>query len=394
MLLITGFIFLCFHLASSDVNQVAVQNVARSSNDFSKSMYQEMKSIPGNLFFSPLSLHTALAMLYLGSEGRTRVEFGQGLRLGNLEDEALKNGYQGLSEQLKSNDSSLILDIANKIFMAQDFSIKEGYSNDVARYFQSSIEKVNFGESEKARNTINGWVEEKTNHKIRDLLPPDAINNAVRTVLVNAIYFKGTWKTEFNKDSTRDGIFYGENGNKTAKLMYVHSEFRYSDSSELGAQILELPYKGTPEISMIIILPHRGTPLSEVENKLASFNLDTIQWNKVKVHVTIPKFKIEQVIDLNGVLEKMGLRSIFRVGADFSLMADEPVVVSKAIQKAFIEVNEEGSEAAAASAVIHTLSLGPSRKSPEYFEADRPFIFFLTKGRRRTLLFSGRVSTL
>lgn len=357
--------------------QNEIQQLGSKTNDFTMAMYQILKSTPGNLFFSPLSCHTVLSMLYPGSSGKTKDEFKTGLRLGNIEDQKLLEGYSGLIEHLKSEDQQLVLDIANKIFMAQDYVLKEKYVNEVKQYFQTAIEKLNFGESAKATSTINKWVESKTNNKIKDLIPPNTLDSSTRAVLVNAIYFKGLWVKQFEKKDTKKQPFFQQTGGqKMVDMMKITSNYMYGEvnTDSMTAQVLEMPYKGTPNVSMVIVLPGQGVPIEKVEDNLGSLSSNTKMYGMTKVVVSLPKFKIEQTIGLNEILKKMGLVSMFGNGAQFTELSEEPVKVDKVIQKAFIDVNEEGTEAAAATAVIiGTTSVRDPVDEIKVFKANRPF---------------------
>jgi serpin B len=246
-------------------------------------------------------------------------------------------------------------------------------------------------ENEQARQKINGWVEWQTNRRVRDLLQPGVVAADTRLVLVNAIYFKGEWATEFPKSATHEGPFYLADGRSVqVPLMSQTGNFRHRQEGEL--HILEMPYTGN-DLSMVVLLPAKATGLGDLEAKLA--RADLVGWlkdlQKEKVEVTLPRFKLVWEAALKTTLSEMGMPLPFSEGADFSGMNDgrEPLSLKAVVHKAFVEVNEEGTEAAAATgAVARSLSL----PVVPTFRADHPFVFLIRDRRNGSILFLGRYS--
>ena len=362
---------------ASELLEVTTGN-SRFANKFYKIIAEEEKG--KNVFFSPISAHTVLSMAYQGAAGSTADSFASALHVKN-QDIAAK-GYQNVMSSL-NNVENVMLHIANKIYIMQNFPLKSKFETATRELFLSETETVNFGENVESAKKINGWVEEKTNSKIKDLIEPNALNSLTRLVLVNAIYFKGNWLHQFNKNATRTEKFYiSETDTVDCEMMHITKRFFYADDDDLDAQILEMKYTNQ-NVSMVIILPRKRTGIEELEKKLVDVDLSTItqKVRQVEVEVSLPKFKIETTMDLKGVLEKMGLGIIFEPSrADFSEISDSPeqLYVSKVIQKAFIEVNEEGAEAAAATAVMVAFKCSrPMNFEKVKFVADHSFIMIL-----------------
>ncbi|XP_044752151.1 antichymotrypsin-2-like isoform X3 [Coccinella septempunctata] len=361
--------------------------VLQSNGQFSNNLYKILAENPGNVFFSPISAHAVLSMSYLGAEGSTKDAYVKSLALPDKETTA--NGYQQISSKL-NNAPNVTLYMANKVYVSNVAKLKESFSKAVSEKFNSEVQCLNFAASAEAANTINKWVEQKTVNKIKNLISPGDLNSLTRLVLVNAIYFKGTWHNKFDRDDTRTEPFYlNENDKIDVQMMHVQSEFRYMHSDELKAKILEMPYTNQ-EFSMVIILPDERDGIKDLEAKLEKVDLTKITEGTFKgeVNVALPKFKIETTINMNEALDKLGLGEIFDSSADFSGMLEgkEALSVSKVIQKAFIEVNEEGAEAAAATEIQFVLTSAPMTN---YFLADHPFIIILRQ--KTNILFTGRI---
>jgi len=249
---------------------------------------------------------------------------------------------------------------------------------------------LDFAKSEEARKTINTWVEEKTNDKIKDLIPAGALDSLTRLVLTNAIYFKGDWSIKFKEENTKESDFHITE-QKTAKvqMMYQKENFEYANLDNM--QLLQMHYKGD-ELSMLIILPKTIGDMEAIESNL---NLETLQSNlkqmrKREVDVYLPKFKMTTgTLDITSILAKMGMKDAFSNAADFSGMSErKDLYISSVVHKAFVEVNEEGTEAAAATGVVMKLL---SISEPIVFRADRPFIFMIRDNATQSILFIGRV---
>ncbi|XP_041974476.1 antichymotrypsin-2-like isoform X3 [Aricia agestis] len=374
-----------FALAKADMDLKALSSsVAQFSAKFCNEL-DKTKSVVS----SPLSAEFVLALLTLGTTDTAHEELLTSLGIPN--DDAIRSSFSSLSTKLKAI-KGVTLNVANKVYIKEGaYELVKELEEDAVKVFDAAIEKINFGDSAAASNLINKWVEQKTNEKIKDLLSPDSVNDDTRLVLVNALYFKGSWKKKFDARATRDQPFYLNADTKVdVPMMYKEDDYKYGQSEELKAQLLEIPYEGE-SASMLIVLPNDITGLDGVLQKLAGgydlmAELDKM-WS-TKVQVTMPKFKIETEIDLMSVLPKLGIKAIFdssNSGLTKILNNNESLYVSKAVQKAFIEVNEEGAEAAAATAfVVECRSLVLS----EEFLADHPF-FYLLMEENRTPIFIG-----
>nr|XP_034824065.1 antichymotrypsin-2-like isoform X4 [Maniola hyperantus] len=332
-----------------------------------------------NVVSSPLSAEFVLALVALGCEGAAHSELLKGLGIPN--DDAIRSAFTSVSQKLRAV-KGVTLNVANKVYIKDgDYDLNEQLKTDAIKVFDAGLEKVNFGDAAAAANLINQWVESKTNKKIKDLITSDCLNEDTRLVLVNALYFKGTWSKQFDPNNTSDQPFY-INAQTTVDvpMMYREGDYWYGESQELGVQLLRITYVGD-EASMLIVLPNEISGLDAVLAKLADgFDLmaEVDKMHETKVQVSIPKFKIESEIDLGELLPKLGIKTIFDKGnSGLTKMLNKPesLYVSKAIQKAFIEVNEEGAEAAAATGMLVMACCAMIDEIPvPRFVADRPFL--------------------
>ncbi|XP_076474265.1 antichymotrypsin-2-like isoform X3 [Bombus vancouverensis nearcticus] len=380
-------------MSEAEKNVEALRSVLESANQFSSPFFQTVvKHNPGNLITSPLSVGVVLAMAAYGARGNTKAQFRNVLHLPTSESLAT-SGYQSLIDNL-NNVKDNKLAVANKIFVAASLNLKPSYKNLTEVYFRSASQLVNFAQNKEAANIINSWVEQNTNNLIKELISAEMLDDMTRLVLVNAIYFKGQWKDKFDPKSTSDMPFHTSKSEvKNVSTMYRQGKYKYGELPDLNAKFVVIPYKGD-ELSMIIILPNEIDGLPDVEKKLQSTNLTNIlsQGYKEEVELWLPKFKVESMLKLNDVLKEMGLTDAFS-NADFSEIADgENLYISDVIQKAYIEVNEEGSEAAAATGVVLMYYSYPSWTP---MKIDRPFYYAIYKSQTENqdilMLFSGHV---
>ncbi|XP_076671482.1 leukocyte elastase inhibitor isoform X11 [Andrena cerasifolii] len=360
-------------MANTVGDNQALRAVSQGTNAFSSQLFQTVvEENPGNLIMSPLSAAVVLAMAAYGARGETENQFKKVLHLPST-DSLGTSGYQALIDNINNvKENTLVL--ANKVFTAEKFSVKPSYRELTETYFRSITQLVNFAKSDEAAATINTWVKENTNNRIDGIVSASDLDETTALVLVNAVYFKGQWRNKFNPTFTRDMPFHiNEQTVKNVPTMHRQGSYRYGELPNLNAKFVEIPYQGN-ELSMVIILPNEINGLPMVEKKLQGMSIADIlkQGYEREVQLQLPKFKIEKKIDLNSVLEKMGLTDMFTAHANFSGIADNKLAVSKVVQKAFIEVNEEGSEAAAVTGVILTTRSMVYRTQ---LMIDHPFVY-------------------
>ncbi|CAB3370921.1 Hypothetical predicted protein [Cloeon dipterum] len=356
---------------------------------FGVNFYKAIGEQSGNLIASPLSAYFALAMVLMGARGKSESEMLRVLRLpAGL---SAKNDIERLFSELTSHLNSMQqveLSLANRAFAAADIRIKPDYAKSLTKTFSSQIANVNFADP-KTKNLINEWVEKVTKNKIRNLFKDD-FDSATRLVLVNAVYFKGSWKNAFDKKLTSSQKFKTGGSSVQVQMMsHPRKTYMYRNLEEYNAQLLELPYKGG-ELSMVIILPNKDDGLAQLERSLGRADIAELlskASNTSNVIFSMPKFKIETSLKLNAYLQKMGLVDIFTKGANLTGISEESLSVTTVVQKAFIEVNEEGTEAAASTGIGIGLTSVPNFTD---FRCDHPFLYFVTFKRLFTL-FGGRV---
>jgi len=379
------------------INPEDVSNVTEANNEFALDFYYHLKDKEdGNIFFSPYSISSALAMTYEGAKGQTAKEMRSVFYFPD-DDNLRRTEYAGMFNEINKEDKEYQLHTANALWAEKDYKFLNEYFNTVEEYYGGKVTNLDFKKNaEEARLIINNWVEEKTNNKIKDLIPSGAVNTLTRLVLTNAVYFKGDWVKQFNEDDTKDKDFRISKDNVVRVSMMERTDkearFNYSENNEL--QILEMPYSGE-ELSMLILLP-KDNDLETLENSLSAKNLS--KWKKnlkeERVKIFIPKFKFETKYFMANDLKEMGMPAAFSGLADFSGMTgNRDLFISQVIHQAFVEVNEEGTEAAAATAVIVALSSAIPNKTPKIlvFRADHPFMFLIQHNATGNILFMGRV---
>ena len=362
----------------SQADDTEVINVVDNNNQFALELYSELNDNEDNVFFSPYSIAAALAMAYEGARGETAEEMQSVLHFPE-NDIIRRSSYARIHNLINKQDKDYKLYSANAFWAQEKYPFLAEYINIVQKYYAAEANNLDFvTETEKSRQTINNWVEEQTNDKIKDLIPSGAINPLTRLVLTNAIYFKGDWVLKFNKRKTREADF-RISPDKTVKVQMMSltgnkAKFNYAFIPDEELQIIELPYEGE-ELSMLILLPKEGG-LSSFEESLTAEKLNELRnrMRETKIDVYMPKFKFETKYFLPETLSKMGMPTAFKwPGADFSGMdGTQDLFISKVIHQAFVEVNEEGTEAAAATAI--SMELGAM---PNFFRADHPFIFMI-----------------
>jgi serpin B len=377
---------------------VILNNVVDANNQFAFDLYSKYESKEGNMFFSPYSISSALAMTYEGAKGKTAAEMQSVLHLSN-DKATIHSGFADINTGLNKADKSYQLSVANALWAQKDYPFKQDYFDTVNTYYGGKVANLDFvKETEKSRVTINTWVENNTNDRIKDLIPKGLITNDTRLVLTNAIYFKANWTNKFDAKDTSDEQFKLGSGDKiTTSMMYQTTFFNYSENDE--TQMLEMDYLGN-DLSMLIILPKEDN-LSQVESGLTIDELNTLKkdMKTYNVKVTLPKFKFETKYFMKQDLIDMGMPTAFDGSqADFTGMwtrqNNENLYISQVIHQTFIEVAENGTEAAAATAVIimETSSVQIEQEPVVVFNADHPFMFIIQEKATGNILFMGRLS--
>ncbi|XP_065155061.1 leukocyte elastase inhibitor-like isoform X3 [Paramisgurnus dabryanus] len=386
-----------------------MESLSAANTQFSLNVFKKISEINTsgkNVFYSPLSISSALAMVSLGAEGNTKDQILQVLCLNKSgpdiesadQEDLIHSSYNKLMSELNEPGVPYMLSLANRLYGEKSYQFIDKFISETQKYYQAGLESVDFiKNSEAARVNINNWVEENTQGKIKDLLAQGIVNDLTRLVLVNAIYFKGNWEKKFSKEATVEQQFkVNKNETKPVKMMSQESEFPVTFIPEVNSKILELPYVGKI-LSMLIILPNEieddTTGLQQLEKTLTYEKL--MEWTKPdkmsvdKIQISLPQFKLEETYDMKNLLVKLGMVDAFEMGnANFSgLSPQNDLVVSEVIHKSFVEVNEEGTEAAAATGVVMMLE---SCMLPLIFNADHPFLFLIRHNPTNTILFYGR----
>ena len=378
---------------ASPSEQPEISKLVAANTDFAVDLYRELcKSEPSNIFFSPVSISLALAMAYLGACKKTAAEMKKTLKLTALSDEDVHEAYKEMNQVLHG-DSSYILRTANRIFASKSYTFLQDFLDATKKFYNAEAQVLDFaGDAEGSRKTINSWVEDQTASKINNLLPEGSLHATTAMVLVNAIYFKGDWLDKFKAVFTKSRKF-----NVTAaysvdvQMMNQEEDMPFGMNEELDCQIVELPYE-EKELSMFIILPNQVNGLGELEKKITSDVLQklTSEMDIRYVELSLPKFKLEHQFSVKDKLMARGMKDFFTAGkADLSKMdGTKQLYASDVIHKAFIEVNEKGSEAAAATAVMIPMCCFQGK----VFNADHPFLFFIRDNRSKGILFMGRLA--
>ncbi|HEV8347827.1 MAG TPA: serpin family protein [Vicinamibacterales bacterium] len=384
-------------LRAGPADQKAVANsgmaaVVDANNRFAIDLYSALDVGAGNVFFSPFSIATALAMAFEGARGTTADEMQKALHFPR-DDDARRSGFAAVQQTINHPNAAHRLNVANALWAQRDYRFLSTYTDIVRRYYGGTATNVDFLHANAdATRTIDRWIADKTNDKIKGMFPPGSLSSTTRLVLTNAIYFKGRWISEFDKKLTTDEDFrVGSRSAVKVPLMQTSGgTFKYAETPEL--QILELPYQGG-ELVMRIVLP-RTDDLRSLEKSLSMVRL-TAWTNALKhqrVDVFIPRFTFNARYSLNDSLDKLGMRTAFSAAADLSGMdGTRDLSIQAVIHQAFVDVNEEGTEAAAATgiAVVEATAIQPP---VPVFRADHPFVFMIQQAKSGNILFLGRVA--
>lgn len=390
----TGIIVFAVSINAVQPDPGSIDSLVMGNTEFAVKLYKKLKHREGNLFFSPYSISTALAMTYAGARVNTAKQMKKTLCF-KLDQQQLHPTFRLIEMKLNgiTEQGDVILNLANSLWPQDKYPFLKTYLNLVQENYSSVITPVNYKkDTEKVRLQINEWVENKTMEKIKNLIQPGYLDPLSRLVLVNAIYFKGKWLFQFDKENTQDAPFWSTPEKcDTVPMMHQKAKFGYDERDSL--QILELRYKGE-DISMFIILPMEKHGLDQVQKNLTAQNLT--EWTKYtstkEVVIFLPRFSMTSSFDLTKTLQAMGMKDAFAKGkSDFSGMDGKKkwLYIDAVVHKAFVDVNEEGTEAAAATAVMmRTLAIPVP---PPVVRADHPFLFVIRENSKGNILFVGRM---
>ena len=365
------------------------QQLVEADNTFGFDVFQRINEIEkDNFCISPLSISLALAMTYNGAEGETKTQMENALKVAGLSTEEINKSYQLLIDALLNADSKVTMEIAQSIWYNEGFNVLEEFKQVNQTYYDAEVNELDFSRSD-AKEIVNGWIEDKTHDKIKDMI--DRIGPEHVMFLINAIYFNGIWQTEFKKVNTDERTFYLNNGETLmASTMQKEDSVLYA-SNELFSSVI-LPY-GHGNFNMTILLPGEGKTCSDITAELNSDNWNS--WMKAyspqkEVNIFLPKFKTEYEIKLNKILKAMGMELAFTGAADFSgINGSGGIYIDYVQHNTFIDVNEKGTEAAAATVVAMKYTAMPSSV---VFNANRPFIYAITEKETGAILFIGKMT--
>lgn len=367
--------------------------IPTANNKFAFDLLSNIPYDDDNMVFSPFSISTALAMTYTGARGTTLEEMAAIMHFDRNQERFHREYGEYLAALNKLAADNIQLNIANSLWAQEDYTFLDNFFEINKEHYGSETFQVNFRTNrEQVRTDINDWVYDETREKIKDLIAPGVLTDDTRLVLVNAIHFFGPWLTEFDPEITRENVFFLQDRQTViADFMHRSEHFNYYQDEQL--QALEIPYSGE-DFSMLLVLPSDGIPLQDFEKDMDADAFARIisEMQQKEVDVFVPKYEAETKLDLEETLMAMGMRKPFNREADFSGMTGNlDLKIDKVIHQAMIEVAEEGTEAAAATAVvvIRKTSIDPDPRT--VFMANRPFMFFIKDNTHNSILFAGRV---
>lgn len=369
------------------------REVARVSNKFAFDLYGQLRQTEGNLFFSPASVSTALAMTYAGAGGQTKEQMAQVLHL-DAADERLHQGFGELARILNSNGERYQLRMANRLWGPEGYPFRPQFLKLTRDDYGAELAQIDFHKPDKAAQTINRWIAKQTEGKIGPMISPSMIDPLTRLVLTNAIYFKAAWQEEFWKSATEKAPFHVSVDEEVkVPMMRQLEHFSYTETDD--AQILELPYVGG-DLAMVVVLPKQIDGLALLEQTATAERLDQwiAEYESRRVEIFLPKFKITSHLPLTDPLKSLGMTSAFdKEDADFSAMSSaEAVWLSSVFHAAIVIVDEEGTEAAAVTVAWAAGAEAPAPEDkPVVFRADHPFLFLIRDLRTGAILFLGRL---
>lgn len=365
-----------------------------ANNQFGFSAFKELASAEKNLFISPLSISQALGMTYNGATDETAQQMANVLGYANRTATEINQSSKTLREALLNADKSVAFSVANSIWYRNTFLIDQNFVATNQTYYQSETKALDFGKTESSKNTINAWVNDKTNGKIPSII--DQISPDHVMFLINAVYFKGAWKYKFDKQHTQSRTFYN-NGSESKQIetMTQETDLGYYAHNDFTA--VEMPY-GNGHFSMVVLLPNAGKSCGDIADALTPQNWDT--WitgmSQRAVKLYLPKFTMRSDLTLNDCLKQLGMPKAFTDMAEFGQMGSSGrLKIDEVKHKTFVELSEEGTEAAAVTSVgMVVTSYPPAQPTPVVFDVDRPFVFAIREKDTNAVIFIGQVNSL
>lgn len=374
VLLVVTVIFSCASSVFASESSEAVNNFAFRAGKII------MSKSDGNFFFSPFSVISAFGMAYAGASGDTAGEIESSLGIS-------QGIHSSLGELARDLDNSGIISSANRVWLKNGLNLRKTYTDILSLNYGSSVKELDMkGKTESSRKEINSWVSRKTKGKINNLL--QTLDPETRMIITNAVYFNAEWRSKFRKSATKKEKFHTGKGDKEVSMMRQRNDFMYCESD--GVKVISIPYKAN-RFSLIAILPPEENPEALKEIDAGKFSAMIESMTEYDVDLWLPKFKTEKRYELKEIFESLGIKLAFTNGADFSGMTlDEPLKADEVIHQTFIDVDEERTEAAAATAVPMMVgSAMPVRKPFAVFHADRPFMYFIRDNESGAILFMG-----
>lgn len=376
-----------------------IEVLVRGNNTFAVDFYKTVIHDKGNVLFSPYSLSSALAMVYAGAEKNTKEEIKKTLHF-SLDPDKSALAFSSLTKDLTTNNDESLnhpeLKIANSLWFQEGIRIKPDFMNLILHDYEGAVLQIDFHKGADQARKINKWIESHTKNKIKNLFQPNDFKKDTRLVIVSVIHMKAKWKKVFSEENTKDSLFYLSDG-KTVPIRFMEATGSYPLLIRKGFSMLELPYKGgvdSPELALYIILPDKINGLSDIENRMDSGMLrelfDGLQ--EQRVNLFIPKYKLEETLNVNDLLKHMGMGEAFTDKADFSgITGNRDLKIDKVIHKTFLDIDEKGTEAAAATGISMNTTAIYSPEKPYIFRADRPFIFMIADKKTKSILWMGRL---
>ena len=383
------------YLSNAEPIVLELKSKVDTDNTFAFDLFKTTYGLTeeSNVFISPLSVNMALSMTMNGAKNATLDEMKEALRAKNYSLDDINSYNKSLREALVAVDKSTTLSIANSIWYHNTYTFENEFISANKNNYDAEIKPIDFGSSS-AISQINGWVSDKTNKKIPEIIDELSPDNVI--CLINAICFKGIWREKFDKNRTKDENFYSEDGANMGKVKMMSQTHNFPYSKDENCGYLMLPY-GNGAFSMIVMLPNEGRTIDDVIS-----NLDSKSWNDAlymdtyEVNLRFPRFKVECSYDMHkAILPEMGMITPFSNNADFSgMIGNNLIKISKVIHKTFVEVNEEGTEAAAATVVVGKFGSAPPSGTIIDYVVNKPFAFAIRENSTGVILFIGKIGSV